>query len=230
MKLTWLGHSAFRIEVGSAVILIDPFLNGNPSFEGADISFEDATAGTTHVALTHGHDDHIGDTVEICKAHNAMLFAGYELGNHLAGKGVETVELMNPGGGVNADGFRVSLTDALHSSSSNGIYLGTACGVVITPDGGGPTVYHMGDTDIFPGMKLVQDLYQPQVGIVPIGDRFTMGAKVAAHACKTFFDFKTIIPCHFGTFPIIDQSADAFVSEMSGQAVTTPGIGEAISL
>jgi len=230
MKVTWLGHSAFRVEVGSAIILIDPFLKGNPSFEAADLTFDAATAGTTHVALTHGHDDHIGDTVEICKTHGATLFGVFELTAHLGSQGVESTEPMNTGGSVTRDGFKLTLTDALHSSSSGGVYLGNPCGVVIRPEGDAPTLYHMGDTDVFPGMQLINELHQPDIGLVPIGDRFTMGAEGAAYACRTFFRFRDIVPCHFGTFPIIDATADTFVGEMKGQRVHTPKIGEALDL
>jgi L-ascorbate metabolism protein UlaG (beta-lactamase superfamily) len=88
----------------------------------------------------------------------------------------------------------------------------------------------MGDTDVFPGMGLIQELYQPEVGIVPIGDRFTMGAKTAAFACSKFFQFKSVIPCHYGTFPIIDQDADAFVAEMGGRDVIVPKIGASVAV
>lgn len=229
MKITWLGHSAFRIETGNSIILIDPFLKGNPAFEGASLDWDKAVQGVTHVALTHGHDDHIGDTAEICKASGATLFATYELAMHLASKGVEKFEPMNTGGTVASADFDLSLTNALHSSSSEGIYLGNPCGVVLTCKEG-KTLYHMGDTEIFNGMSHIQELYQPDVGIVPIGDRFTMGARSAALACKTYFKFSTILPCHYGTFPIIDQSADKFVSEMSGANVAVPAVGGSVEV
>ncbi|MGI9426434.1 MAG: metal-dependent hydrolase [Hyphomicrobiaceae bacterium] len=229
MKITWFGHSTFRIEMGSSVLLIDPFLNGNPSFEASGASWDDAVAGTTHVALTHGHDDHIGDSAEIATKFGATLFAIFELALHLGSKGVEKLEPMGQGGTVASDDFSVTLTHAQHSSSSNGVYLGTACGLVITPKND-KTLYHMGDTDVFPGMDLINTLYQPQIGIVPIGDRFTMGARTATYACKTYFDFEKIVPCHYGTFPIIDQTADAFVAEMKSDSVVVPELGQAITV
>ncbi len=226
MKITWFGHSTFRLETGSSVILIDPFLKGNPSFDNAGLDFADAIKGVTHVALTHGHDDHIADAAEVCKTNGATLFATFELAQHI---GAEKFEPMNTGGTVAADDFSITLTDALHSSSSGGTYLGNPNGIVVTTNEG-PVVYHMGDTDIFPGMELVNELYKPTVGIVPIGDRFTMGAKPAALACKKYFQFNTVIPCHYGTFPIIDQTADKFISEASGQNVQTPEVGGSVEI
>ncbi len=229
MKITWYGHSTYRVEIGSSVLLIDPFLKGNPTFEGSGVAWDDAVAGATQIALTHGHDDHIGDTAEIAKSSGATVYAIYELALHMGSNGVEKLEPMGQGGTVASSDFDVTLTHAQHSSSSNGVYLGTACGLVITPRSG-KVLYHMGDTDVFAGMDLINTLYKPQIGIVPIGDRFTMGARTAAHACKTYFNFETILPCHFGTFPIIDQSADKFVGEMSGHNVVVPKVGEPVEL
>jgi L-ascorbate metabolism protein UlaG (beta-lactamase superfamily) len=229
MKITWLGHSCFRIETGSSVIMIDPFLKGNPSFEKSGIDWNEATKGVTHVALSHGHDDHVGDAGEICKLRGATLFAVFELAMHLAQQGAQKLEPMNTGGTVKSADFDLSLTPALHSSSSNGVYLGNPCGIVIKAKEG-RTLYHMGDTEVFDGMGLINELHKPTVGIVPIGDRFTMGAHAAAFACKKFFQFETIIPCHYGTFPIIDQTAEAFYSEMNGQRVVVPKIGAPVAL
>ncbi len=226
MKITWFGHSAFRVETGSSVIMIDPFLSGNPTWEG---SVDAAADGATHVVLTHGHDDHIGDTVDICKQTGALLAANFEICMYLSGKGVENISPTNHGGQLHFDDFSLAFVQAWHSSSSQTdhgpVYLGNPAGVIITPKSGKP-LYHMGDTDIFSDMALINEIYQPKIGIVPIGDRFTMGAKLAAMACKKFFQFETIIPCHYGTFPIIDETADAFVAEMSGHNVVVAEIGK----
>jgi len=227
MKVTWFGHSCFRVETGDSVILLDPFLKGNPTFEASGIAFEDAIKDTTHVALTHGHDDHIGSAGEACQLTGATLIAVFELAMHIKDQGAETIEPMNTGGGIETGDFRITFTDALHSSSSNGVYLGNPCGIIIEPKNG-PTLYHMGDTDVFPGMALINELYHPKVGLVPIGDRFTMGARTAAFACKSYFQFAHIVPCHYGTFPIIDATADAFVGNMNGQNVHVPKVGEAL--
>jgi L-ascorbate metabolism protein UlaG (beta-lactamase superfamily) len=226
MKITWFGHSTFRIETGNSVIMIDPFLKGNPSFNEAGLDFAEAIKGVTHVGLTHGHDDHFADAAEICKTNGAMLFATYELALHV---GSEKMEPMNTGGTVASDDFSLTLTDALHSSSSGGTYLGNPNGIVLTTKEG-KTVYHMGDTDVFPGMDLVNKLHKPDIGIVPIGDRFTMGAKSAAFACKEFFNFEVVLPCHYGTFPILDANADKFVEAMSGQRVEVPKVGGSLEV
>ena len=232
MKVMWLGHSAFRIETGEAVVLIDPFLTGNSTFEASGMSVAEASAGCTHVALTHGHDDHVGDTVEICKQTGATLIAVFEIAMYLNAKGVEKVDPTNTGGTVHHDGFSLTFVNALHSSGTiidgQPIYLGNPCGLIL--HGQDKRLYHMGDTDIFGDMALIQALYQPQIGLVPIGDRFTMGAATAAHVCKTYFKFESIVPIHYGTFPIIDPTADAFVAEMVGENVIVATVGEMMEL
>ncbi len=230
MKITWFGHSCFRIETGRSVLLIDPFLTGNPTFEASGIPLATAIKGVTHVALTHGHDDHIGDAATICVKHGATLYAVFELAMHLGGKGAKKLEPMNTGGTVRGADFDLTFVDARHSSSSNGVYLGNPCGVVVKAREG-KTLLHMGDTEVFPGMGLINELHEPDVGIVPIGDRFTMGARTAAFACQRYFKFKTIIPCHYGTFPgMLDPNADAFVAAMAPAKVTVPKVGAALSV
>ncbi|MGE3066842.1 MAG: metal-dependent hydrolase [Hyphomicrobiaceae bacterium] len=229
MKITWFGHSCFRIETGKSVLLIDPFLKPNPTFQKAGLKFDDAIKGTTHVLLSHGHDDHIADAGEVCKTTGAVLMANYELAMHIAGKGAEKIEPMNTGGTVSQADFDLTLVNALHSSSSGGVYLGNPNGLVIRTKEG-KTVYHMGDTEMFGGMELIAEFHQPNVGIVPIGDRFTMGARSAAFACRKFFKFDTILPCHYATFPLLDQDASKFVAEMKGHNVVVPKPGEQVSV
>ena len=226
MNITWYGHSCFKLMLGESTLLIDPFLSGSPTYDG---TVEAAMEGVTHVALTHGHDDHVGDTVEICAQTGATLIAVFELATYLNAKGVANIDPTNTGGTVSHPGFKITFTPATHSSSTmidgNNIYLGNPCGLIIAPDNG-PTIYHMGDTDIMSDMALIEELHHPEIGIVPIGDRFTMGAKSAALACRKFFNFKSVIPCHYGTFPIIDPDADAFLKEMEGENVIVPEIGK----
>lgn len=230
MKITWYGHSCSRIEAGGSALLIDPFLKGNPTFESSGIAWEAATAGVTHVALTHGHDDHIGDAGEICKPRGASLFANHEPALHVAAKGADRLEPMNTGGTVRTADFDLTLTQALHSSSSGNVYLGNPCGIVLKAKEG-RTAHHMGDTDLFGDMALINELHEPDIGIVPIGDRFTMGARTAAIACRRYFSFKAVLPCHYGTFPgLLDASADAFVAEMKGLDVMVPKVGAAVDL
>lgn len=231
MKLTWYGHSAFRIEAGDAKILIDPFLTGNPSWNKP---WEGPAEGVTHVLLTHGHSDHIGDTVEILKATGAMLVANFEICMYLVGQGVSDKKINpgNHGGTVDCGGFTTTFVNALHSSSFPGeggqnTYLGNPAGLVLHFQND-KSLYHMGDTDIFSDMALINELHQPAVGIVPVGDRFTMGGAVAALACQRFFNFEQVIPCHFATFGMIEPNADKFVAGMEGSKakVLLPKIGE----
>ena len=233
MKLTWYGHAAFRIETDKATILIDPFFTGNPTFPESERAA--AIAGVSHIALTHGHGDHIGDTLAIAKETGAKVIGNYELVQWLQAQGLENTDFGNTGGTVHHDGFSVTWVQAFHSSGTvdeNGTAhsLGMPNGLVFHFDGG-ESLYHMGDTDIFGDMALIAELHQPQIGLVPIGDRFTMGGAVAALACKRYFDFKTIIPCHYGTFPIIDADADKFLAAMeNADTVRIPKIGETITV
>jgi L-ascorbate metabolism protein UlaG (beta-lactamase superfamily) len=231
MRLTWFGHSAFRVEFGEARILIDPFLSGNPSFGGDP---KKAAAGCTHVLVSHGHADHLGDALAICKGEGAQLVGSAEVCDWLDGQGVENVNPGNHGGTVECSGFTVSFVNALHSSSMGHappVYLGNPLGLIVAAKGE-PTLYHMGDTGIFGDMALIAELYRPEVGLVPIGDRYTMGARLAAIACKRFFAFRRIVPCHYGTFPVLDQSADKFLAEMGADKdkVLVPERGKAVEV
>lgn len=218
MQITWFGHSAFRLDFGGNAVLIDPFFTGNPAFVSDKAA---AIKGVTHVLLTHGHGDHVGDTVDIAKQNGATVTGDYDLLMWLAKKGVEKLNPMNTGGTTDVGGFSISMVRADHSSGSNegdtSVYLGNPHGLIVTAPGE-PTIWHLGDTDIFSDMALLSEIYQPRVAIVPIGDRFTMGAKTAAMAVKRFLNVEVAIPCHFGTFPIIDPNADKFVAEMKGDA------------
>jgi L-ascorbate metabolism protein UlaG (beta-lactamase superfamily) len=156
MKITWFGHSAFRVEIANSVVLIDPFLSGNPVYDG---SVEDAARGVTHVALTHGHGDHIGDTAQICKDTGATLIAVFEVATYLNAQGAENLEPGNTGGTIYTEDFDITFVRADHSSSSaDGVYLGNPCGLVVRAKAEGKTLYHMGDTDIFGDMALIAEL------------------------------------------------------------------------
>ena len=232
MKLTWFGHSAFRIDLAGASLLIDPFFTGNPAFEG-DVAT--ASQGVSHIVITHGHGDHIGDSLAIAEATGATVVTNYDLCMYLASKGLNSFEPMNTGGTVDCGGFSVSLVRADHSAglveAGVAFPLGSANGAIVKASGE-KTLWHMGDTDIFPGMDLISEIHGVDICICPIGDRFTMGGRVAALAMTRFVKPRVAIPCHYGCFPIIDANADAFVAGLAGSAVKAlvPAKGEAVDL
>ncbi|MGG5823789.1 metal-dependent hydrolase [Falsiroseomonas sp. HW251] len=236
MKLTWFGHSAYRLEFGTSVVMIDPFLTGNPVFDGDPVA---ASAGATHVLLTHGHADHVGDALAISQRTGAKVVANYEICMWLGKKGLTAMDPMNSGGTTDQGDFTATLTIAFHSSSvmdDDGIThdLGLPHGIVVTPkDPGEPTLYHMGDTEVFSDMALIDELHRPSVAIVPVGDRFTMDGKRAALAVRRFLPtVRTAIPCHWGTFGLLQQTPDAFIKAMEGAEarVVVPEKGVAMTL
>lgn len=211
MQIQWLGHSAFKVTAPGVQVLFDPFLNGNPSFAGR---YEEVIAGTTHVLLTHAHNDHWGDTVDILQRTGALLVSSPEICDFIEMTHDNVrVHAMGIGGTRRFGDITVTAVRAVHSSAYNTaddriIYGGTPMGLILTLKG--KALYHMGDTDIFGDMALIEELYQPAIGLVPIGDNFTMGPRTAALAVNRYFNFETVVPCHYGTFPVLEQSAGAF--------------------
>jgi L-ascorbate metabolism protein UlaG (beta-lactamase superfamily) len=202
IEVMYLGHSGFLISTGKHRLAIDPFLTGNPKaiHRAEDIE-------PTHIALTHGHEDHVGDTVAIAKRTGATVYAAWEICNWLGEQGVKNLEPGNPGGRIQAPFGSISFTQAFHSSSHGGRYMGQPCGVVATI--GGTTLYHCGDTALFSDMKLIGELYRPQVAMIPVGDRFTMGPEQGARAAQLIGP-KVAIPIHWGTWPLLTDDIKAF--------------------
>ncbi|WAC29605.1 metal-dependent hydrolase [Ancylobacter sp. SL191] len=228
MKITWYGHAAFRLELAGTAVLIDPFLSHNPMFTS---TVEEASQGVSHILLTHGHGDHVGDTVAIAKATGATVVANADLCGWLGTQGLDKLEMMNTGGTIHLPGFTVSMVRADHSSGmvvdGASVYLGNANGLIVKAPGE-PTLWHMGDTDIFSDMALIAEIHRPDIVILPIGDRFTMGPETAAVAVTRYLGGLTIIPAHYATFGLLEPNADRFVALVGEEAtVVVPPVGVA---
>lgn len=212
MKIQWLGHSAVML-IGGKKILIDPFLKDNPN---AAIQPEDIVE-LDFIVLTHGHSDHMGDAFPIAKATGATLVSMFEITTEAAAEGIR-VEPMNVGGSIQCGEIRFHMVTATHSSPGS-----APSGFLIEMDG--KTVYHMGDTGLTADMGLLPEFFSIDVAFVPIGDRFTMGAPSAAKAvelCKP----RIVVPIHYGTFPILEPTAEKFVKQAADLAdirVLQPG-------
>lgn len=206
MKITFYGHSCFLVETAKARLLIDPYLTDNPA-----AALRPEAVRCDYVLLSHGHEDHTCDALDIAKRCDATIVANYEIAEYFAAKGART-HGMNPGGGFNFPFGRVKLTLAHHTSSMeaglNPIYMGTPCGILLTADG--KTVYHAGDTAVFMDMQLIGRA-GIDVAMLPIGDNFTMGPEDALLALD-FLKPKLAVPMHYDTWPNIRQDAGAFAS------------------
>ncbi len=207
-RITWLGHSTVLVESAKGTnILIDPFIAQNPKYpKGFDLPSK-----VHYILLTHGHGDHTSDVVPVAKKHNSTVVAIYELAGYLEKQGVEKTIGFNLGGTVQLDDVAVTMVDAKHSAGiqdgQGTQYVGVAAGYVLTP-ADGPVLYHAGDTTVFGDMKLIAELYQPEIAILPIGGHFTMGPKEAALATR-LIAAKTILPIHWGTFPVLTGRPEA---------------------
>jgi len=230
MKLTWLGHSGFRLQIEQAVILIDPWFSGNPVFP--DDRRAEAIDGATHILITHGHGDHTGDTLALAKELKIPVVGIFDLIGHW--EKTDKIEGIgfNKGGTVDLGGAQVTMVNATHSSSISGpdgpVYAGHESGYMIAGDG--HVIYVSGDTDIMADMEWMGDLHKPDIGILCAGGHFTMDMSRAAYAAKRYFDFKTVIPCHYKTFPLLEQSAQVLIDALPGVDVIEPEVMKAITL
>jgi L-ascorbate metabolism protein UlaG (beta-lactamase superfamily) len=227
VALTWLGHAAFRFDTpGGKRVYVDPFLDNPKCPEG-----EKQPERADLIAVTHGHGDHVGSTVQIAQQHGAAVVAIVELRGWIGEQGVggSMAHSPNKGGTVDVDGVKVTLTNAFHSSSSDdGTYLGEATGLVIEVENG-TKLYFAGDTNVFGDMQLIGRIYEPDVAILPIGGHFTMDPREAAVALE-LLGTKRCVPCHYGTFPLLAGTPDELRRLAPGVEVLTPEPGETIEV
>jgi L-ascorbate metabolism protein UlaG (beta-lactamase superfamily) len=226
-SLTWLGHSAFRIDTPNGKrIYVDPFLD-NPNCPEEEKSPERCDL----IALTHGHSDHVGSTVDLHEKFGCPVIAFTELRGWLASQGVEGGMGHDPnkGGTVELDGIKFTVTDATHSSSADdGTYLGSASGLVIELEDG-LKLYFAGDTNAFGDMQLIGRIYEPDIAILPIGDHYTMGPREAAVALE-LLGVKRCVPCHYGTFPLLRGTPAELRELVDDVDIVAPAPGETVEL
>ncbi|MFY0696384.1 MAG: metal-dependent hydrolase [Balneola sp.] len=222
----WLGHSAFKfVSPKGNIIYVDPFLKDNPSTPDELKEVEKAD----FILLTHGHEDHVGDTLEIAKKTGCKVVGIVELIGLLTDKGLSEDQAVafNKGGTVRFDDFSVTMVSANHSSSFDGKYAGDPAGLVLSFEDD-LCIYHMGDTNIFTDLTLYGELYEPHVVLAPIGDHFTMGPQEAAYAVE-MVNPNLAVPIHYGTWPPIDSDPNEFkevLQEISDVEVLIPDVGK----
>lgn len=226
MKVSYHGHSVVKIETKGKVILIDPFISDN---EKCDL--DASTVKADVILLTHGHNDHVGDTFEIAKRCDSLIVAPFELASYLGSKGLQTHPL-HIGGAHTFDFGKVKLTKAFHGSSftdENGqiIYTGMPAGILFTAEG--KTVYHAGDTGLFSDMKLIGERNHIDLAFLPIGDNFTMGPEDATLAAE-WIQAKQVVPVHYNTFPLIAQDGHQFAQRLKNDAGKVMEVGDSIEL
>jgi L-ascorbate metabolism protein UlaG (beta-lactamase superfamily) len=228
-ELTWLGHASFRVDTpGGKRVYVDPWLNGNPKCPPGELEPERCDL----IVLTHGHGDHVGDTVALHERFACPVIALIELRGWLTGQGVAEngAHAPNKGGTVPWEGLSVTLTDANHSSSTpDGTYAGEPAGIVLGLEDG-YTLYFAGDTNVFGDMSLIGRIYQPDVAVLPIGDHYTMGPREAAVALE-LLGVVRCVPCHYGTFGLLTGTPDE-LRELAppGVEILAPEPGETLTL
>jgi L-ascorbate metabolism protein UlaG (beta-lactamase superfamily) len=226
--LTWLGHASFRLDTpGGKRVYVDPWLD-NPKCPDAEKEPDRCDA----IAVTHGHGDHVASVVDLSKKFGPMpIVANVELKGWLKGQGAQTDDVPGPnkGGTVEADGIKYTLVNAFHSSSSNdGDYLGEAAGIVVELEDG-KKIYFAGDTCVFGDMQLIGRIYSPDVAVLPIGGHFTMDPREAGVACE-LLGVKRVVPCHYGTFPLLAGTPDELKQQAPGVQVDAVEPGGSVTL
>ncbi|MBA4489570.1 metal-dependent hydrolase [Paracoccus sp. S1E-3] len=229
MRLTWFGHASWRLEIENAVILIDPWLDGNPQFPAGKRA--EAIAGATHILITHGHFDHASQAVTLARELDIPIVGIFDLMQFWEGRhGVQTIGF-NKGGTVDLGGAKVTMVAAAHSSSfadedGTPVYAGREAGYMI--GGEGKVIYYSGDTDIMADMEWMGDLHQPDIGILSVGGHFTMDPARAAYAARRWFDFDTIVCSHYRSFPVLQP--DIAPLKALGVKVVEPEVMEPFTL
>ncbi|MFS0864553.1 metal-dependent hydrolase [Fredinandcohnia sp. 179-A 10B2 NHS] len=226
MKVSYHGHSVVKIVSEGKTILIDPFITGNSL---TDLKATEVYADV--ILLTHGHNDHVGDTVELAKRNASLVVAPNELAVYLGWEGLN-VHPMHIGGSRQFDFGKVKYTLAFHGSSyqtenNELIYTGMPGGILFTAEG--KTIYHAGDTALFSDMKLIGELNEIDIAFLPIGDNFTMGPEDALIAAE-WLKAKVVVPIHYNTFPVIEQDAADFVSRLTSSEGKVMAPGDVIEL
>ncbi len=230
MNIIWLGHGSFRIEIEDQILLIDPWLEGNPMLP--EDQHKAAIDGATQILVTHGHFDHTASIAEVARQTGAPVAGMFELMAVMESQGVENATGFNKGGTIKAGKVAVTMVPASHSSSMSGdngpVYTGAETGLMIA--GEGKTLYFSGDTTIMADMDWMGDYFKPDIGILSAGGFYTMDMAAAAYAAKRYFDFKTVIPCHYRTFEALEQSAEVLADGLPGVDVIEPEVMQPIKL
>ena len=230
MKITWLGHSGFKIELADQIFLIDPWVYENPVFPEEKI--DEALSGATHCLLSHAHSDHAKDAIKIAEARGITLVGIYDFMSYIEKTTSVQCIGFNRGGTISIGGLEITMVSASHSSSfeldGKTYYGGSEAGFMI--NGENRSIYFSGDTDIMADMAWFNELHSPEIGLLSAGGHFTMDMKRAAFAAKKFFKFKTVIPCHFKTFPILEQSATDLIKQLPNVRVIEPEVLRTINL